>query len=203
MRTFSLILVFLLWAGAVAQQESAQLPPGALGTRTGSPANLATPSGSSTGWWQVTLALVVVAVALRYGLPKLLRWAGKTGDGSPLDGQVRVIETRAVPNGSLMLVKARDRLLLIGSSPQGMQLLADLTPANEQSSLSGMGEHLYNAHTNPGKVPSFAHILRQAQPMSPPVELQESVVERLQLRLQETQRRLAKTAGSDLREGRR
>ncbi len=164
---------------------------------------MATPSGSSTGWWQVTLALVVVAVALRYGLPKLLRWAGKTGDGSPIDGQVRVIETRAVPNGSLMLVKARDRLLLIGSSPQGMHLLADLTPANEQSSLSGMAEHSYNAHTNPEKVPSFAHILRHAQPKGSPTDFQESVVERLQLRLQETQRRLAKTAGSDLREGRR
>ncbi|MCS7065533.1 MAG: flagellar biosynthetic protein FliO [Fimbriimonadales bacterium] len=110
---------------------SASLAPGALGTRGDTPLRTATPSGGGYAWLQMTLALVLVAVGLRYGLPRLIGWAGKAGVGSRLDGEIRLLESRAVPGGSLLMVKARDRLLLIGATPQGMQLLADLTAQSE------------------------------------------------------------------------
>jgi len=122
-------------AGASPSSEKVgeQLAPGALGTRGSTPLRTATPSGSGYAWLQMTLALVLVAVGLRYGLPRLIGWAGKAGVGSRLDGEIRLLESRAVPGGSLLMVKARDRLLLIGATPQGMQLLADLTAPQADS----------------------------------------------------------------------
>ncbi len=186
MRLSAVLLAVVLWGWLSAQTEPTQLAPGALGTREGSPLSVASPASTGTHWLQVTLALGVVAVGLRYGLPKLLRWAGKTGDGSPLDGQVRVIETRAVPNGSLMLVKARDRLLLIGSSPHGMQLLADLTP-----------EPL--PRTSAVANTEFEELLRRVQPATPPSDPEQSVREQVRARLEQAQRRLAQTLGGELR----
>lgn len=186
MRVLVALLAVVLWSGMYAQTEHAELEPGALGTREGSPVSIATPASAGTNWLQVTLALVVVAVGLRYGLPKLLRWAGKTGDGALLDGQVRVIETRAVPNGSLMLVKVRDRLLLIGSSPQGMQLLADLTPVSPPRASAV-------ANTE------FEELLRRAQPATLPPDPEQSVREQVRARLEQTQRRLTQTLGGERR----
>lgn len=179
--------VILLWAawGQSAPADT-DLAPGALGTRSGSPMQAASPS-SSGSWIQVSLALLIVGIGLRYGLPKLLRWAGKTGDGSPLDGQVRVIETRAVPNGSLMLVKARDKLLLIGSSPQGMSLLADLTPPAEPETQF--------ADT------AFDKVLRTARPYQPAVDPQQAVAAQVQTRLHQARERLARLSGGSASEG--
>ncbi|MEN3001549.1 MAG: flagellar biosynthetic protein FliO [Armatimonadota bacterium] len=111
----------------VGRDDTASLAPGALGTRGNTPLHTTPSTGSGYAWLQMVLALMLVAVGLRYGLPRLIRWASKTGVGSQLDGEIRLLESRAVPGGSLLMVKARDRLLLIGTTPQGMQLLADLT----------------------------------------------------------------------------
>jgi flagellar biogenesis protein FliO len=125
MRLYAMVLVMLLGCSGWSQADD--LPPGALGTRGGTPLRTITPSGSQYAWLQMTLALLLVAAGLRYGLPRLIGWAGKAGIGSRLDGEIRLLESRAVPGGSLLMVKARHRLLLIGCTPQGMQLLADLT----------------------------------------------------------------------------
>ncbi len=185
MRTVALIglwiaLVACLWT----QEPNASLEPGAFGTRTGSPVGIApTPSsGGSLNWLQATLALGVVAVGLRYGLPKLLGWASKTGNGSPVDGQVKVIETRAVPGGSLMLVKARDKLLLVGSTPQGLQLIADLT------------DTLPEANPAPADA-TFEQTLRRAQPYSPPSDYQRETEQQVQTRLQQTRQKLETLLG--------
>lgn len=180
--------VILLWAAwGQSAPAGTELAPGALGTRSGSPMQVASPSSGGGGWIQVSLALLVVGIGLRYGLPKLLRWAGKTGDGSPLDGQVRVIETRAVPNGSLMLVKARDKLLLIGSSPQGMSMLADLTPSAEPETQI--------ADT------AFDKVLRSARPYQPAVDPQQTVAAQVQTRLHQARERLARLSGERASEG--
>lgn len=180
--------VILLWAAwGQSVPADTELAPGALGTRSGSPMQAASPSSGGGSWIQVSLALLIVGIGLRYGLPKLLRWAGKTGDGSPLDGQVRVIETRAVPNGSLMLVKARDKLLLIGSSSQGMSLLADLTPPAEPE--------IQVADT------AFDKVLRSARPYQPAVDPQQAVAEQIQLRLHQARERLARLSNGSASEG--
>ncbi|MGQ9657845.1 MAG: flagellar biosynthetic protein FliO, partial [Fimbriimonadales bacterium] len=118
------MVIFAGWG----QEPPEALSPGAFGTRAGAPVQrVIAPENTQGGWAQLGIALLIVAVGLRWGLPRLLRWAGKTGDGTPLDGQIRILETRSAVGGSLMLVKARDKLLLIGATPQGMHLLADLT----------------------------------------------------------------------------
>ncbi|MFN3690825.1 MAG: FliO/MopB family protein, partial [Fimbriimonadales bacterium] len=160
------------------QSAPAPLEPGAFGTRAGAPIQRVAPDGNSFGWAQMGVALLLIAAGLRWGLPKLLRWAGKLGDGSPIDGQIKIIETRSAVGGSLMLVKARDKLLLIGATAQGMQLLADLTDTLPQTE-----------PIRPGAT-AFEQILRQATPHAPPPDLHAEAAAQLQARMQQTRARL-------------
>ncbi|MCS6923160.1 MAG: flagellar biosynthetic protein FliO [Fimbriimonadales bacterium] len=177
------LVIFWAWAGAQSQTPTA-LAPGAFGTRAGTPVQRVAPAGeNSFGWAQLGVALVLVAVGLRWGLPKLLRWAGRTGDGSPVDGQIRIIETRSAVGGSLMLVKARDRLLLIGASAQGMHLLADLTDTLPKPEPVRVEES------------AFEQVLRRAQPLTPPPDLQAEAAAQVQTRLQQTRARLQQLLG--------
>ena len=167
-----------------AQESPDPLAPGAFGTRAGVPIQrVASPDASSAGWAQLGVALLIVAVGLRWGLPRLLRWAGKTGDGSPVDGQIRIIETRSAIGGSLMLVKARDKLLLIGATPQGMHLLADLTDTLPKPEPASIAES------------AFEQVLRNARPAPPPPDLQQEAAAQVQSRLQQTRERLQSLLG--------
>jgi len=169
-----------------AQESPDALAPGAFGTRAGAPIQrVASPDASSAGWAQLGIALLIVAVGLRWGLPRLLRWAGKTGDGSPVDGQIRIIETRSAVGGSLMLVKARDKLLLIGATPQGMHLLADLT------------DTLPKPEPAPPAESAFEQVLRNAHPAAPPPDLQQEAAAHVQTRLQQTRERLQNLLGGE------
>ncbi|MCS7273713.1 MAG: flagellar biosynthetic protein FliO [Fimbriimonadales bacterium] len=174
----------IFWVGAWGQPSTAPpLEPGAFGTRSSTPLTRVAPaSDSQFGWVQLGVALLIVAVGLRWGLPKLLRWATRTGEGSPVDGQIRIIEMRSAPNGTLMLVKARDKLLLIGATAQGMHLLADLTdtlPPPTRSSES-----------------PFEQVLRNARPVSPPRDdWQQEVAAHVRTRLRETQEQLQRLLG--------
>ncbi len=169
---------------AVAQSSSSEaLEPGAFGTRAGAPLQRVAPDSSSSGWMQLGVALLVVAAGLRWGLPKLLRWAGKVGEGSPIDGQIRIIETRSAVGGTLMLVKAREKLLLIGATAQGMQLLADLT------------DTLPRSEPTRQEATPFEHLLRRATPHSPPPDLQAEAAAQVQARLQQTRARLQSLIG--------
>ena len=167
-----------------AQESPDALAPGAFGTRAGAPIQrVASPDASSAGWAQLGVALLIVAVGLRWGLPRLLRWAGKTGDGSPVNGQIRIIETRSAVGGSLMLVKARDKLLLIGATPQGMHLLADLTDTLPKPEPASIAES------------AFEQVLRNARPAAPPPDLQQEAAAHVQTRLQQTRERLQNLLG--------
>lgn len=189
LRHASLVLGLLLAIGVASAQSDTpqQLDPGAFGTRAGAPMQrVAAPEGSSLGWAQLGVALLIVAAGLRWGLPKLLRWAGKTGDGSPVDGQIKIIETRSALGGSLMLVKARDRLLLIGATAQGMQLLADLTDTLPKPEPAIVSES------------AFETVLRRAQPVAPPPDLQAEAAAQVQTRLRQTRARLQSLLGGEV-----
>jgi hypothetical protein len=55
-----------------AQESPDALAPGAFGTRAGAPIQrVASPDASSAGWAQLGIALLIVAVGLRWGLPRL------------------------------------------------------------------------------------------------------------------------------------
>lgn len=182
--TMAFLLVILGVCAWAQSDVPAPLAPGAFGTRTGAPIQqVAAREGNSFGWAQLGIALLVVAGGLRWGLPRLLRWAGKIGDGSPIDGQIRIIETRSMVGGTLMLVKARDKLLLIGATAQGMQLLADLTDTLPRS------EPIQQCASE------FERILRQAQPATPANDLQAETVAQVQTRLQQTRAQLQRLIG--------
>jgi flagellar biogenesis protein FliO len=183
----SIVVAYLLVTvilGAWGQESPDALAPGAFGTRAGAPIQrVASPDNASTGWAQLGIALLIVAVGLRWGLPRLMRWAGKTGDGSPLDGQIRILETRSAVGGSLMLVKARDKLLLIGATPQGMHLLADLTDTLPKPEPAPIAES------------AFEQVLREARPAAPPLDLQQEAAAYVQSRLRQTRARLQSLLG--------
>jgi flagellar biogenesis protein FliO len=183
----SIVVAYLLVTvilGAWGQESPDALAPGAFGTRAGAPIQrVASPDASPNGWVQLGVALLIVAVGLRWGLPRLMRWAGKTGDGSPLDGQIRILETRSAVGGSLMLVKARDKLLLIGATPQGMHLLADLT------------DTLPTPEPVPIAESAFEQVLREARPAAPPLDLQQEAAAYVQSRLRQTRARLQSLLG--------
>lgn len=173
--------LLILWASA--QMDTPTLEPGAFGTRPDTPLTRVAPAESTPNWAQLGIALLIVAAGLRWGLPKLLRWVSKTGDGSPLDGQVRILEARSAPGGTLLLVKAREKLLLVGATPQGMQLLADLTDTLPPPA--------------PTRDSPFEQILRRATPTPPPPDSQQEAAAYVQARLRETCQRLQHLLGGD------
>lgn len=145
MKWMWIAVLFLCFAFVNAQESagktSDELLPGALGTRDSSPLRTtATSPVEATNLIQMVIALGIVLVILRYGLPKLLKWGAKAGLGSKLDGEIRILETRAITGGSVHLVRVRGRLLLLGSTAQGIQLLADLTGTQEPLSVSEPSE---------------------------------------------------------------
>ncbi len=186
MRLYAIVLVMLLGCSGWSQADD--LPPGALGTRGGTPLRTVTPPNSQYAWLQMTLALLLVAAGLRYGLPRLIGWAGKAGIGSRLDGEIRILESRAVPGGSLLLVKARDRLLLIGATPQGMQLLADLTenstPPKKERAGIGEFERALSRATREERA--------GVRPM--PYDWQDEIALALQTRIEQARAHLARVA---------
>lgn len=157
-----LICFALASAQESAGKELNELSPGALGTRDSSPLRTTTttsPVGASNLLQMVT-ALGIVLVILRYGLPKLMKWGAKAGFGSKLDGEIRILETRAITGGSVHLIRVRGRLLLLSSTAQGIQLLTDLT---EPRANHDVGDH---SRTAPSPVPAsseFDEWLRQSE----------------------------------------
>ncbi len=194
--------VMALGAGLSMLVLAQELKPGAFGTRGSAPVRITAPAAGGYAWVQMTVALVLVALALRYGLPRLIGWAGKAGVGSRLDGQIRVLESRAVPGGSLLLVKARDHLLLIGATPQSMQLIADLTPSpvpspplgeRESEPLLPSGERAGVRGSEGWDSQPFEQALRSAERNARgivPADWQQEVASELQNRIQQARARL-------------
>jgi flagellar biogenesis protein FliO len=77
--------------------------------------------------FQLLLALAIVVILIRWLVPK---YAAKFNKKSkPVSNMADLEEVGTVPLGiaTAHLVKVRGRTLLLGSSPQGVTLLADLT----------------------------------------------------------------------------
>jgi len=77
---------------------------------------------------QLLLALAVVIVALKFVLPRLAPRLQRRITHRP-SASMQVAETIEMGSASLHLVRVRDRELLIGAVPTGLQLLADVTPS--------------------------------------------------------------------------
>lgn len=89
--------------------------------------------GFGFGWislLKLFLALLLVILAVRWLLPRYVQRFTKTrieGGGS----QLQVLESMPITGGSLHLVKAREQILLIGSSPNSVSLITNLSEIEE------------------------------------------------------------------------
>jgi flagellar biogenesis protein FliO len=108
---------------AILMPAAAFAGDGMLGTRT----DVApTSSGSPVGVMpmiQMLVALAIVAGLVKYVLPRVLNRVAKPAS----EGDIAVEATTALGAGTLHIVRARGRTLLIGATPAGMSCLADLT----------------------------------------------------------------------------
>lgn len=84
---------------------------------------LNTPVITPASLLQMIAALAIVALILRFALPKLLRRLPKNITSS--SGRVAMLDTTSTPYGHLCLVKAMDRILLLGLTPQNITLLCE------------------------------------------------------------------------------
>jgi hypothetical protein len=115
---FLTILPSLVWAGE-----------GFAGTKTGMAASSASAAPSPVGpaaIFQMILALAIVLGLLKVVLPKL---AGRINKklATTLDSDLRIEESASFAGGTLYIVQARRKSLLLSVSPSGVSCLADLT----------------------------------------------------------------------------
>ncbi len=122
---------------------------GLLGTKTAPPVAVGAPSGGG-GLVQTLLAVAVVAILLKWALPKLARRLGAPLNAPPGSG-LRIEESASFPGGHLHVVRARGKTLLVGTTSGSVATLADLTePASPRDDL-----------------PLFREMVEAAAPYSP------------------------------------
>lgn len=112
-----------LWSAAMSL--SAQGFPGAKSDPVGSSSNAASGAGIGS-LFNILLALGIVYGLLKFAMPKMLGRMNRklaTGVGS----DIRIEESATFAGGSLYVVSARGRSLLLSVGTQGVQCLADLT----------------------------------------------------------------------------
>lgn len=136
----------LVWAtGALA------FAGGELGTKADPLGVPSSPSASAVGIMpimQMLIALGIVYALLRFVFPKVMAKMGKklkTG----IDSTLKVEESATFPGGSLYIVQARHRTLLLGVSGQGTTMLADLTVDKPYSSEPSFQELVDQASDQP------------------------------------------------------
>jgi len=140
--------------------------------------DISTGVASSTGpspWalFQLILALGIVAALLKFVLPRFFP-SLKNRVQTSLGSTIKIEETATFPGGNLLVVKVRDKSVLIGATPQSISFLADLTPTSEEPKA-----FFEMVDAAPGKkAPAFAVIPDEAQiPVTPPATIRRKVAE--------------------------
>ena len=96
-----------------------------LGTRPSPAAFDASPVGIGPVV-QLLVALGLVGAGIKFALPWIVRrFGGRLS--TEIGGTIRIEESAAFPGGRLYVVEARGRTLLLGTTPQSVNCLADLT----------------------------------------------------------------------------
>lgn len=130
---------------ALAQTAFAQ--DGILGTKAGTPVTAATGGGGGS-LIQTLLAVAVVAILLKWALPKLAKRLGAPLN-APLGAGLKIEESANFPGGHLHIVRARGKTLLLGTTSGSVALLADLTEPKTED------------------LPLFRDMVEGAEPYSP------------------------------------
>jgi flagellar biogenesis protein FliO len=131
---------------------------GFLGTKAESTASAATPAASGSGLIQMLIAVGIVLVLMKWGLPKLMKkYSGKISTG--VGSQIKLEESANFPGGSLQIVTVRGHVLLLGITNTGITNLADLTEDKRHDPGPTFGEYLQSSETprvNSDGLPVFA-----------------------------------------------
>jgi flagellar biogenesis protein FliO len=147
MRFLGTFLAALVGTGLAVAGE------GPLGTRSDTVSTSF--SNSSTGGAmplvQMGIALAIVYGLLKWALPRL---AGKVGKKlvTNINGGIKVEESASFAGGSLYVVHARKKTLLLCVGTQGVQCLADLTepdPMDSKQTFREMVEEAEQGETSP------------------------------------------------------
>jgi flagellar biogenesis protein FliO len=144
----SLVGLLCLVAGGAARaaggfDESKKIPKtaGAAPTRTyesGERANeLSKKERTSTGSWFTTLGGLIAVVALIYITARVLKKGMPLGPRNLPDDAVQVLGRKSLDyRNTLHLVRCGSRVLVIGSSPDGLSSLAEINDPDEVETLS-------------------------------------------------------------------
>lgn len=94
------------------------------------------PTGGSSGPGlmpivQLVVAMVIVVAILKVALPKLIPNLKTKFNGS-LSGTIKIEESATFSGGQLLVVNVQGRKLLLGSTPQNLTCLADLTSTKKE-----------------------------------------------------------------------
>jgi flagellar biogenesis protein FliO len=177
-RLLPLALTAALPAISLAQETFAGTKPNVV-----APVQTVAPSGMGImPMIQMLLALGIVVALLKFALPKMLSKVNKrltTG----LDSSIKIEETAAFAAGSLYIVTARTRTLLLCVSQSGVTCLADLTEqAPAKAEPPSFFEVLEEAETRPNLAVIQAQEVQEPEPAEasgPEADIQ-SALERLE-----------------------
>lgn len=139
------ITLFLAPAFAGAQQ---------LGTKKDVMVTNGPPASSSTsGLGQVVpliIALFIVFAIIKWGLPGLIKYVSKKSN----EGSTIHVRDSAIVGGShIHVVSVMGKTLLLGSSPTGVNLIADLTASSEVQAKPLFAEILHEEANLPATAP--------------------------------------------------
>lgn len=95
------------------------------------------PTGASPSIMPVIQILIVAGIVV-YGLKSIApKWIGKMNKRlvTQAGGGIQIDESASFAGGTLYIVRARDRVLLLSVSTNGVQCLSDLTPVQPEPKL--------------------------------------------------------------------
>lgn len=136
MRTWMLSAFTFLSAFALAEGTDLATDLGTKPDLTVS-AQTSAPSGPVVGGMEIAQLVIVLGaifLLLKFGLPKLIAKYGKR-ISTPFDSGIQLQESANFGGGNLQVIKVRGKTLLLAVTQTGVNCLADLTDAPEQTDI--------------------------------------------------------------------
>lgn len=122
---------------------------------------VAAPTSSLNPMLSLMIALAVVFVIIKWGLPSLFKYLSKKTSQS---GAILVGDSAVIGSSQVHLVSVMGRTLLIGSNPSGTNLLADLTVPQNPGQPELFAEYLHAETHRPQETP---FMMRNETPPDP------------------------------------
>lgn len=126
---FTFISAFALAEGTELAADLGTKPDLTVSAQTSAPTG---PVVSGLEITQLIIVLGAIFLILKFGLPKLIAKYGKK-ISTPFDSGIQLQESANFGGGNLQVIKVRGKTLLLAVTQTGVNCLADLTDAPEQT----------------------------------------------------------------------